>query len=352
MAAHGSRSGSHSSPRSLADATRFTSNTPHAKTKAATAAASAIPKSSTASTGSRSTNPRSPPHLPGRERGGTGPGAGASKAAPASTSTQARPETLDERVRRLRAAHLAAKQHNISRIDRFLERSRRTFDAVHKFSIAGLIGFSTLALFAGTYATVDMIMINRKRRNEFFAMQKQMEEDSLESARLAYMTGTATEEQISLVEEATAKANQAGMQLPSLLSVPQAAAPAGGRKEAGTATERSAWPGEAMVETSMSATGEADPPQKREGLAGWLFGGLKKEESREDLDFAAEAAAASGQVSHAERTKIADEVQHPLKSQAKTVFEQERENQRKGGSLDQLGLDDKPKSAEGKKGWW
>ncbi|KAI1637710.1 hypothetical protein F4809DRAFT_603051 [Biscogniauxia mediterranea] len=339
--------GSNSSPRSLADATRFTSNTPHAKTKAAAAAAS-VPKSSTASTSSRSTNPGSSPHLPGKERGA----GAASKLSSASAPMQARQETLDERVRRLRAAHLAAKQHNISRLDRILERSRRTFDAVHKFSIAGLIGFSTLALFAGTYAAIDMMMLNRKRRNEFFAMQKQMKEDSLESARLAYMTGTATEEQIALVEEATAKAQQAGMQLPSLLSAPQAAAPAGGRDGAETTTERAVWPGEAMVESSMPAAGEAEQSKKKGGLTAWLFSGLKKEESRDNLDFAAEAAAASGQVSDSSVTKTMDEAQHSLQDEAKAAFEQERETQRRGGPLDQLGLDDKPRNNEGKKGWW
>ncbi|KAI0601230.1 hypothetical protein F4775DRAFT_485207 [Biscogniauxia sp. FL1348] len=344
MAAHGSSS--NRSPRSLADATRFTSNTPHAKTKAAAAAAAAVPKSSTASTGSRSTNSRSSPHLPGNRKG-AGAGAGAaSRLPPASAPMQARQETLDERVRRLRAAHLAAKQHNISRLDRILESSRRTFDAVHKFSIAGLIGFSTLALFAGTYAAIDMMMLNRKRRNEFFAMQKQMKEDSLESARLAYMTGTATEEQIALVEEATAKANQAGMQLPSLLSAPQAAAPAGGRDGAETTTERAVWPGEAMVESSMSAADETGQPKKKGGLTAWLFSGLKKEESREDLDFAA----TSGQVSYPTVTKTVDEAQRSLQDKAKVAFEQERENQRRGGPLDQLGLDDKPRSDEGMTG--
>lgn len=64
--------------------------------------------------------------------GGGGGGVGAS----------VRQETMEERVRRLRAAHLAAKQHSVSRMDRVIDGSRRLFDAAHKFTVMGLIGFS------------------------------------------------------------------------------------------------------------------------------------------------------------------------------------------------------------------
>lgn len=52
------------------------------------------------------------------------------------------PETMEERVRRLRAAHLAARKHETSRFDRVVDVSRRYFDAAHKFTVLGLIGFS------------------------------------------------------------------------------------------------------------------------------------------------------------------------------------------------------------------
>ena len=51
-------------------------------------------------------------------------------------------ESIEERVRRLRAAHLAAKQHDVSRFDRVAAMARRYFDAAHKFTVLGLIGFS------------------------------------------------------------------------------------------------------------------------------------------------------------------------------------------------------------------
>lgn len=253
-------------------------------------------------------------------------------------------------MRRLRAAHLAARKHETSRFDRVVNVSRRYFDAAHKFTVLGLIGFSGLALFVTLYATADMMVYNRKRRNEFFALQKQLRADSLEAARLAYMTGTASEEQVTLVEEAEAKARQSGMNLPPLLSDPKSAA--GGL--AVDNIERSVWPGEAMAESSMSAAEEVEQPKKK-GLTAWLFGGLKQEEAREEtLNFEDEATAAtSGRSSSSGISKVVDESRQALKDKARAAFEQERQNQRRGGSLDQLGSGENRTDSESKKrGWW
>lgn len=54
---------------------------------------------------------------------------------------------MEERVRRLRAAHLAAKQHSVSKMDKVIGSSRRLFDAAHKFTVMGLIGFSGMFCF-------------------------------------------------------------------------------------------------------------------------------------------------------------------------------------------------------------
>ncbi|OTB00505.1 hypothetical protein M426DRAFT_324280 [Hypoxylon sp. CI-4A] len=313
------------SPRTVADATRFTSNTPHANTKASSNSPSSSNSSSTpSSSSSRSPrNSRLPP--PGMPR-------------PSS------PETLEERVRRLRAAHLAARKHETSRFDRVVDVSRRYFDAAHKFTVLSLIGFSGLALFVTIYATGDMMIYNRKRRNEFFALQKQLKADSLQAARLAYMTGTASDEQLALVEDAEAKARQAGLTLPPLLSTPKTTE---GQTVEGA--ETSTWPGESMVESSLSAADEVEQPKKK-GFASWLFGGLKKEEASEET-IAAEAGSSSSSRSGIART--VDESQQALRGKAKAAFEQERENQRKGGPLDQVGLDGKPNNSESKKSsWW
>ncbi|KAI1799648.1 hypothetical protein F4811DRAFT_542854 [Daldinia bambusicola] len=309
------------SPRSVADATRFTSNTPHANAKAP----SRTPPQSSSSASTTSSQPAVQRHMP-----------------PPDMPRPSAPETMEERVRRLRAAHLAARKHETSRFDRIVDVSRRYFDAAHKFTVLGMIGFSGLALFVSFYATADMMLHNRKRRNEFFALQKQLKTDSLEAARLAYMRGTASTEQIALVEEAEERARQSGVSLPPLLSAPKPIVSEGGAVES---TERSAWPGESMFESSMSATSEVEKPKKK-GFTAWLFGGLKKDEGGEEpLQFDKEAAAASG------ISSVVGESQQALKDKARAAFNQERENQKNGGPLDQLGSNEKPTSNESKSRW-
>jgi hypothetical protein len=219
---------------------------------------------------------------------------------------------------------------------------------------------SGIALLVTAYATVDMALHNRQRRSEFLALRKQLREDSLEAARLAYMTGTATEEQIALVEDATEKASKAGMSLPPLLSAPRPAAPPLREGEnnsdgsAQTATiERTIWPGESMVETSMRSS--SDSENKSGGMTGWLFGGLKKSESEDEDERLSQRTFSN---TSAVTPRSSDAVGSGLRTKAKAAFEQERDNQRRGRSLDQVGLADNTRvepssSTEGnkKKGW-
>lgn len=85
-------------PRSVKDATRFTSTIPHATSKSATSAA---PKAS---------------RIPG--------------------------ETPEQRVRRLRQAHLAAQKAQVSKADRVIDASRRLFDVAHRWTVGGLVMFT------------------------------------------------------------------------------------------------------------------------------------------------------------------------------------------------------------------
>ncbi|KAI1108737.1 hypothetical protein F5Y14DRAFT_61715 [Nemania sp. NC0429] len=355
-------------PRTVADATRFTANTPHANAKSTPATSarssgspnvsstsSSSPSSSAPSLSSSSASSSSPPSSPASPSSASshaiprraGASVGVGRGGPGTPIHQ---ETMEERVRRLRAAHLAAKQHSVSRMDRVIDNSRRVFDAAHKFTVMGLIGFSGIALLVTVYATADMMMHNRKRRNEFFALQKQLHEDSLEAARLAYMTGTATEQQIALVEDATARAKETGVALPSILSVPQRAAPAAGRES----TPES--------EAGAGNTEGAEGP-KAGGITGWLFGGLKKEEVSDDDAVLSPADdrwrttstnAAASATATATTSSPTDDVAGALRDKAKVAFEQERENQQNGGPLDQLGQ--KPATpradTEGKKKGW
>lgn len=96
-------------PRSVKDATRFTSTIPHAASK--------------------------------------GPGAAGPAARAARSQLQSRipGETPEQRVTRLRAAHLAAQQAQITRTDRFVDASRRFFDVAHRWTINGIIIFTGTA---------------------------------------------------------------------------------------------------------------------------------------------------------------------------------------------------------------
>ncbi|KAI1172216.1 hypothetical protein F4777DRAFT_522825 [Nemania sp. FL0916] len=328
--------GSKSSTRSVADATRFTPATPHANTK--TTSTSSSNSGRPASGPNARTIPRGGGGVAGRGIGGGGGGAG---------SATMPKETLEERVRRLRAAHLAAKQHTVSSYDRFIVHSRRFFDAAHKFTVAGLIGFSGLAFLVTIYATADMMIYNRKRRNEFFAVQKQMREDSLEAARLAYMQGTASAEQIAMVEDATAKAKETGIGLPPILSAPRTIT----NHESGEVTATS---------TSVPAADNDDDggttQQKKGGFTGWLFSGLKKHDdtSAPTSTTTSPSSPSPATAATAAIATATDDVASAVRDKAKAAYEQERDNQRHGGPLDQVGLDSSASRTQEKpkKGWF
>ncbi|KAK3951999.1 cytochrome oxidase c assembly-domain-containing protein [Pseudoneurospora amorphoporcata] len=286
-----------SNPRSVSDATRFTPTTPHASSK------SADPRLNTSKS--------SPKEAKGIPRF---------------------VETPEQRVARLRAAHLKAKQAQLSRMDRIISGSRRFFDSAHKVTVLGLIGFTVLAGLVTAYTAADMIMFNKKRKAEFIEAQKKIEADSLEAARLAYITGKATEEQTALVEEYLEHEREAGRPKPSIFSkfpsVIGAPTPITNETTEQTTTsvsEAATWP----AATTPKDTTEEQPAAATEksGLWGWLTGSLKKED----------IAAGAGQ----QASKLVGAVKQEtsaIKEKALEAFEKEKENQRKGGPLDKVGL--------------
>ena len=90
-------------PRSVKDATRFTSTIPHATSKTAGGAAGGAA-------------PKQPPRIPG--------------------------ETPEQRVKRLRQAHIAAQKAQISRTDRVVDASRRFLDVAHRWTVGGIVVFT------------------------------------------------------------------------------------------------------------------------------------------------------------------------------------------------------------------
>lgn len=143
------------------------------------------------------------------------------------------------------------------------------------------------------YSVWDMFQYNRARRAEWVEAQKKFEADELATARLAYLKGDATEEQILLVEEANREAEAQGTRLPPLLGAP----------EHRTHFEEHVKP---------------------------AFAG------RTDND-----------------STPSSSVAQSIEDKARLAWETEKHNQRTGGSLDQLGLDAQAKTKETtKKGWW
>ncbi|KAL6875282.1 cytochrome oxidase c assembly domain-containing protein [Trichoderma novae-zelandiae] len=257
-------------PRSVKDATRFTSTVPHATSKSATSGPSAASR------------------IPG--------------------------ETPEQRVQRLRQAHLAAQRAQVSKADKVIDASRRFFDMAHRWTVGGLVIFTAVAGVVSVYSVWDMLRYNRARRAEWIEAQRKFEADELSTARLAYLRGDATEEQIALVEEANREAEAKGIRLPPLLSPP----------EHRTHFEEHVKP---AFDTGKAA--EA----KGKGILGFIWGGS-------DTD-SASASTSTGTENNSASAIVQD------------AWEKEKANQRNGGSLDQLGLETGSAAPEPKKkGWW
>ncbi|KAF4968818.1 hypothetical protein FSARC_3846 [Fusarium sarcochroum] len=249
-------------PRSVKDATRFTSTIPHATSKAA-------PKVS---------------RIPG--------------------------ESPEQRVRRLRQAHLAAQHAQVSKTDRIIDVSRRFFDVAHRWTVGGIVIFTVVAGVVSVYSVWDMVQYNRARRAEWVEAQKRLEADELAMARLAYIKGEATEEQILLVEEANHAAEAKGEKLPPLLAAP---------------THRTHF--EEHIKPSFQDKSEDDAAKTSsgKGVLGIFSGGQKQEDAK---------------VQSSDKPEL----------QESRIRLEQLGTQQNGGPLDQLGVD--PAGGSSSKSWW
>jgi len=137
---------------------------------------------------------------------------------------------------------------------------------------------------------------NSRRKAEFFDAQRRLEADSLEAARLAYMRGDATPEQVALVDEVRASMAAGGggaFKMPNILSSPAARRP----DEAPPA----------------GSAEKPDPPPRLLSLG-------------------------------EKQASVAD-----IKDRARAAFEAEKLNQKTGGPLDRVGLEEGKKA---KSSWW
>ncbi|KAM0440057.1 hypothetical protein ACHAPT_001160 [Fusarium lateritium] len=282
-------------PRSVKDATRFTSTIPHATSKTAGGSAAA-PKV---------------PRIPG--------------------------ESPEQRVRRLRQAHLAAQKAQISKTDKFIDASRRFLDVAHRWTVGGIVVFTAVAGVVSIYSVWDMLRYNRARRAEWVEAQKQLEADELASARLAYLKGEATEEQILLVEEANREAEAKGEKLPPLLAAPSHR----------THFEENFQPAlEGKKEEEAAKTGG-------KGVLGLFSSKLSREEEGEQVGSSQERLGYESLSEEDDATGVRDsDLVRSIEAKAQQAWQKEKENQRRGGNLDQLGLETAGGPASGKKSWW
>ncbi|EAS33371.3 uncharacterized protein CIMG_04395 [Coccidioides immitis RS] len=155
--------------RSTADATRFTATAPHAHSK----------PGSTAS--------RWPGMKLGRSQEKPQPATGGDSQ-----------ETPKQKVERLRAEARAARiAKSSSPMDRIIGRGRVWADRVHKVTVFTIIAASGIAGILTIYSATSLISHNRRQK----ALWIDRELQKLLDARKAYVAGTATPEQIQLLEK-------------------------------------------------------------------------------------------------------------------------------------------------------
>ena len=179
----------------------------------------------------------------------------------------------------------------------------------HKWTIGGVILFTAVAGVVSVYSVWDMLQYNRARRAEWVEAQKKLEADELATARLAYLKGQATAEQIILVEEANREAEAQGVKLPPLLAPP----------EHRTHFEEHFKPALHTEPKEEKSTGK--------GVLGFFSGSASK--AKDEVTSTSASVPASSP----------SEVAQSIEEKAKLAWQTEKENQRKGGSLDQLGID-------------
>lgn len=193
---------------------------------------------------------------------------------------------------------------------------------------------AAVATVVSVYSIWDMLRYNRARRAEWVETQKRLEADELATARLAYLKGLATEEQTLLVEEANRAAEARGEKLPPLLAAPATR----------THFEENFSP--ALEGTSHSET----TAKKGKGVLGMLGGMLGREEQGDDVGSSQERLGYESLSEEDDATGMREsDLVRSIENKAKAAWDQEKENQRRGGSLDHIGLET---PAPKKSGWW
>lgn len=127
-------------------------------------------------------------------------------------------ETPQQKIARLRAAAALARLPQESRFDKVVRVGRVWADYAHRITVLGLMGLSVLSALVAVAGVTDMVVHNRRRRKQWYAEQEMKRAAEIVEANGALGTGTATQDQILLLnqerakeEAARAKQNRPGM---------------------------------------------------------------------------------------------------------------------------------------------
>lgn len=115
-------------------------------------------------------------------------------------------ETAQQKIARLRAAAALAKRGQESGFDKTVRIGRVWADRAHRVTAISLIGLTVVAGVVASAGITDMLMHNRRRRNEWLAEQQRKTAVSLQEAKQAAGLGQATEDQMLLINRERAAA--------------------------------------------------------------------------------------------------------------------------------------------------
>jgi hypothetical protein len=115
-------------------------------------------------------------------------------------------ESPQQKISRLRAAAANAKRGKETGFDTAVRVGRVWADRAHKVTAISLIGLTVVAGVVATAGITDMLMHNRRRRNEWLAEKKAQSAAELLEARKAQSTGRITEDQMLLINRERVRA--------------------------------------------------------------------------------------------------------------------------------------------------
>ncbi|TKA75803.1 hypothetical protein B0A55_06397 [Friedmanniomyces simplex] len=129
-------------------------------------------------------------------------------------------ETPQQKIARLRAAASLARRGKESNFDIAVRVGRVWADRAHRVTALSLLGLTVVSACVATAGITDMLLHNRRRRNEWLAEQQARTARETAEARAAMKGGRATEEQVLLInrERAAEEAREEKRNRPGVMA--------------------------------------------------------------------------------------------------------------------------------------